>query len=42
MNTLYSTTSFVGQMGYQKPENTTLHSVSHKKASWFEKLASRK
>ena len=42
MNTLYSTTQFIDQMGYQKPRNNTLHNVSHKKASWFKKHNNRK
>ena len=42
MNTLLSTTAFVGQMGYQKPASNTPRNVTHKKASWFEKRSSRK
>jgi len=42
MNTLYSTTAFIGQMGYQKSSDNKLHNVTHKKASWFEKHTTRK
>jgi trehalose-6-phosphate synthase len=42
MNTLLSTTQFTGQMGYQKVSNEKLHNVTHKKASWFAKHASKK
>ena len=42
MNCLLSTTEFVGQMGYQKPSNKKRKSVSHKKASWFEKRSAGK
>lgn len=37
MNTLFSTTAFIGHMGYQKPSNNKLHNISHKNASWFRK-----
>ncbi len=37
MNTLFSTTQFTGQMGYQKLSNSKLHNVTHKKANWFAK-----
>lgn len=42
MNTLLSTTSLIGQMGYQKPSNNTPHSISHKKVNWFKKHDVRK
>ena len=42
MNTLFSTSAFVGQMGYQKVSSQKLHNVTHKKASWFEKHIARK
>lgn len=37
MATLFSTTQFVGQMGYQILSNKKLKSVTHKKARWFKK-----
>ncbi len=42
MNTLLSTTSFVGQMGYQKVGSDNLHNISHKKVNWFKKHITQK
>ena len=42
MNTLFSTTAFIGQMGYQKPSNHKLQNISHKKANFFRKFKNEK